>query len=31
MTAKDYAIIFVLDVIATVVGLFVFVALGASL
>jgi hypothetical protein len=31
MTTRDYVIIFLLDVTATVIGLFVYVALGASL
>jgi hypothetical protein len=30
MTPKDYAILFVLDVIATVVGIFVYIAVGGS-
>ncbi len=30
MEAKDYVILYVLDVIATVVGIFVYVAVGGS-
>lgn len=30
MEAKDYAMLFVLDVIATVVGIFAYVAVGGS-
>jgi hypothetical protein len=30
METKDYAILFVLDVIATVVGIFVYLAIGGS-
>ena len=30
MESKDYAILFVLDVIATVVGIFVYIGIGGS-
>lgn len=30
MELKEYAILFVLDVIATVVGIFVYLAIGGS-
>jgi hypothetical protein len=30
MESKDYAMLFVLDVIATVVGIFAYIAIGGS-
>ncbi|SER80419.1 hypothetical protein SAMN04489841_4595 [Natrinema salaciae] len=30
MDSKDYVILFALDVIATVVGIFVYIAIGGS-
>ncbi|SDK02962.1 hypothetical protein SAMN05216226_1159 [Halovenus aranensis] len=30
MESKDYVILFVLDVIATVVGIFVYIGIGGS-
>ncbi|RKS76008.1 hypothetical protein BDK61_4639 [Haloarcula quadrata] len=30
MEPKDYAILFVLDVVATVIGIFVYIAIGGS-
>jgi hypothetical protein len=30
METRDYAILFVLDVVATVVGIFVYIAIGGS-
>jgi hypothetical protein len=30
MEPQDYAILFVLDVVATVVGIFVYIAIGGS-
>jgi len=30
MEAKDYAILFVLDVLATVIGIFLYIGIGGS-
>jgi hypothetical protein len=30
MESKEYAILFVLDVVATVIGIFVYIAIGGS-